>query len=143
MKRLVPLVAVLITRDAMTILPSEVPEHELPVTQAVFGEDNVEVKGTSEDRVVVLDSTQEAERLAGKYGAEALELAYGVNFKGAIAKACAAAGTAAPDEEGEAEGKALADMTKAELLAHATAHGVTVDAAATKAKILEAIQAAA
>ena len=112
MKRIFPLAALLITRDAMTILPSEVPEHEVPVAQAVFGEDNVEVQGVDESRVVTLDSSLEAERLAGKYGADALEKAYGTNFKGAIAKACEAAGVEAPAEEGDEVKQASAPTAK-------------------------------
>ncbi|MGC4395998.1 hypothetical protein [Hydrogenophaga sp. T2] len=141
MTRLIPLVALMITRDPMTILPREVPEHELPIVQAVFGEDNVEVQGAVEGASVELDPSQEAERLAGKYGTDALEKAYGANFKGAITKACAGLGTEVKaEDEGE---KPLDAMSKAELLAHAEANGITVDPAATKAKILEAIRAAA
>ncbi len=140
MTRLIPLVAVVITRDPMTILPREFPEHELPVAQAIFGEDNVEVLGPVDGETVALDPASEAERLAGKYGTDALEKAYGVNYKGAIAKACTALGSEAPAEVGDV--KALDEMTKAELVAHAAEHGIEVDGAATKAKILEAIRAA-
>lgn len=81
----IPTVAISITRDAMTILPAVVPAHELPVVQAVFGEDNVEqVREAGE---VELDAAIEAERLVSKYGQGALESAFGTNFKTAIAKA--------------------------------------------------------
>ncbi|MBX3610389.1 MAG: hypothetical protein KF871_10895 [Hydrogenophaga sp.] len=143
MNRLIPLVAVLITRDAMTILPRDLPEHELPIAQAVFGEDNVEVKGPVDGETVKLDVTQEADRLAGKYGADALEKAYGTNFKGAITKACGSLGELAPDDGDETPSKPLAEMTKAELVAHAEAEGIAIDPDASKAKILEAIRAAA
>lgn len=112
MNRLIPLVAVMITRDAMTILPRELPEHELPVAQAVFGEDNVEVLGPVDDEAVKLDPATEAERLAGKYGPDAVEKAYGTNFKSAVAKACAALGTEAPAEEGDEVEQATAPAAK-------------------------------
>lgn len=121
MNRLISLVAVMITRDAMTILPRDLPEHELPVVQAVFGEDNVQVLGPVEDQTVTLDSSLEAERLAGKYGTDALEKAYGTNFKGAIAKACAAAGVEAPAEEGDEVEQAAAPTAKRRKAAAPTA----------------------
>ncbi len=138
MNMLIPVVALIITRDPMTILPREVPEHEVAVTQAVFGEDNVEVVGKVEGAAVELDSALEAERLVQKYGQEAVEKAYGANFKGAIDKECKAIAIEAA-QTGE---KALADMSKAELLAHADEQGIKVDPSLTKAKIIEAIEAA-
>lgn len=138
MNMLIPMVAITVTRDPMTILPREVPEHEVKVAQAVFGEDNVEVHGPVEGAAVELDSALESERLVQKYGQEAVAQAYGVNFKGAIDKECKAVAIEAA-QKGE---KALADMSKAELLALADEQGVKVDPALTKAKLVEAIEAA-
>lgn len=138
MNMLIPVVALVITRDPMTILPREVPKHEVAVVQAVFGEDNVEVKGEVEGASIELDSSLEADRLVQRYGQEAVEKAYGGNFKGAIDKECKAVAIEASNT-GE---RALTEMSKAELLAHADELGVSVDQAATKAKIIEAIQAA-
>ncbi len=137
MNLLIAMVAITVTRDPMTILPREVPAHEVPIAQAVFGEDNVEVHGPVEGQSVELEIDNEPDRLIQKYGQGAVEAAYGVNFKGAIAKACKEAGKPAA-----AEAKALGDMSKAELLDVAKARGVDVDPAATKAKIIEAIEAA-
>lgn len=137
MNLLIAMVALTITRDPMTILPREVPAHEVPVAQAVFGEDNVEVHGPVDGQRVELDVTMEPDRLVAKYGQGAVEAAFGVNFKTAITKAC-------KEHSIEAAGSpvALADMTKAQLLEHAAAAGLTVDPAITKAKIIEAIEAA-
>lgn len=151
---LVSTLALLVTRDAMTILPVIVPAHELEVQKAVFGEDNVEVRDIkTEPTVVTVDD--EGERIAKKYGAEAVEAAFGVNFKSKVAKACESfkvgdapdevdAGLGGFDGTGEqAAGPVLAKMSKPQLLDHAAAQGVTVDPAATKAKIIEAIEAGA
>lgn len=138
MNMLIPVIALVITRDPMTILPREVPEHEVAVTQAVFGEDNVEVVGKVEGAAIEVDSSLEADRLVQRYGQEAVEKAYGGNFKGAIDKECKALAIEAA-ETGE---RALSDMSKAELLAHADELGVKVDPSLTKAKIVEAIEAA-
>ena len=124
MNMLIPVIALVITRDPMTILPREVPEHEVAVVQAVFGEDNVEVTGKVEGAVIELDSALEADRLVQRYGQEAVEKAYG---------AVEASATGERD---------LSEMSKAELLNHADELGVAVDPAATKAKIIEAIKAA-
>ncbi|WP_137921685.1 hypothetical protein [Hydrogenophaga sp. 2FB] len=137
MNLLIAMVALTITRDPMTILPREVPAHEVPIAQAIFGEDNVEVHGPVEGQRVELDITQEPDRLKAKYGEEAVAAAYGVNYKAAISKACKENGIEAAGAPVD-----LADMTKAQLLEHAAAVGVTVDPAATKAKIIEAIEAA-
>lgn len=135
MNRLIAMCAIVITRDPMTILPREVPAHEVPIAQAVFGEDNVEVVGNVPGQSVELDTSLEPERLVSKYGQGAVEAAYGVNYKSAIDKAC-------KEHAVEDAPLALADMTKAQLLEHAAAAGIVVDPAATKAKIVEAIEAA-
>lgn len=87
-----PLIAsksLLITRDAMTILPRTLPAHELEVAQVVFGEDNIEVLGDG-DEPIELDPAQESARLEAKWGSEAVEKAFGANHKSKIAAACEA-----------------------------------------------------
>lgn len=103
MNMLVSLVALVIARDAMTILPATVPAHEVEIAKAVFGEDHVEVVGPVDGQSVELDSSLEHERLVQKYGFEAVQAAYGVNYKGAVEKACKAA------EFAPAKGKAKAE----------------------------------
>lgn len=102
---LVQMVAVMITRDAQTILPRDVPAHELPVLHAVFGEDNVQLQEGVNPGAVELDPANEAERLAGKYGTDALERTHGKNFAGAIVRACKEA-EAKPEPEAKPEAKA-------------------------------------
>lgn len=99
----VSMTALVITRDAMTILPRDVPTHEVEIAKAVFGEDNVEVIGLVEGQSVELDASLEHERLAQKYGPDAVQAAYGTNYKGATEKACKAA------EFVPAKGKAKAE----------------------------------
>ena len=150
---LVSTLALLVTRDAMTILPVIVPAHELEVQKAVFGEDNIEVRDIKTEPTVAT-ADEEGDRLAKKYGAEAVEAAFGVNFKSKVAKVCESFKVGdAPDEvdtglggfDGTGEqtaALALAKMSKPQLLERAAAMGVAVDPAATKAKIVEAIEAA-
>ena len=85
-KILVAAVAVMISRDAMTNLPGIVPAHEVDIQKAVFGEDNVALLDSQPTDIFTIDPSQEAERLAQKYGGEAMEKAHGVNFKSAIAR---------------------------------------------------------
>lgn len=84
-------VTVMVTRDPMTILPATVPVHELPIMQAVFGEDNVNPVDSAKPGVVELDVDGEATRLENKYGPEALEKAHGRNYKTGISRALAEA----------------------------------------------------
>lgn len=165
---LVSTVALLVTRDAMTILPVTVPEHELEIQKAIFGEESIEVRENQKTSPVIIDPEAEGDRLVGKYGAPALELAYGVNYKGKIAKELKQFKVGdAPDEgdaglggfngdgEGSTSGKKaelstggsaavdLLAMTKAELLQYASANSldiVTKDM--TKAEILETLSVA-
>ncbi len=162
---LVSTVALLVTRDAMTILPVTVPAHEVKVQQAVFGEDNVEIRDIKTPPAIVT-AEDEAERLVGKYGGQAVEEAFGKVFKGAIAKAVAEAKVGdAPDEEdaglggfegtgevvvpgtnpgegGDADADLL-DMTKDELLKYASANGIeTAKPAMKKDEILAEILSA-
>lgn len=145
-KVLVATVALMITRDAMTVLPTTVPGHEVEIQKAVFGEDNVEVLEKQDDAAPVeIDSEGEVTRLEGKYGNGALEGAYGVNYKGAIARALKEhilSAAVAAGEGSATAAKPLETMTKAELLAEAEKRGVTVDATMNKAQIVEAIETA-
>jgi hypothetical protein len=87
-KTLVATTAVLITRDAMTIIPTELPAHEIEIAKAVFGEENVNPTG-ADSGAVELEAASEAERLEQKWGSDALQAAFGANYKGKIAKAVA------------------------------------------------------
>lgn len=145
-KILVAAVALMVTRDAMTVLPASVPAHELPIMKAVHGEENVrELEDKAES--VELEGAAEAERLEAKYGRDALEKAYGANYKSAIASAVKQATVAQASGEdagsgGGLAGKSLDEMTKAELLAEAEKRGVKADASMNKAQIVEAIETA-
>lgn len=142
-KVLVATIALSIARDAMTILPVTVPRHELKVQRAIFGKENVlEQDDQSDAKPVEIDVETEVERLAGKYGPGALEKAFGADFEEAIPQAAMQFVVEEPSGEGSGE-KTLVEMTKAELLAEAAARGVAVDESMTKAKIVEAIEAAA
>lgn len=79
MKTLLKLYAVQVRRDAHTITPLTVPEHEVGVLQSVFGEENVQnLRGQpieanplgAGDVVGERDFTGEFERLASKYGSD-------------------------------------------------------------------------
>lgn len=142
MKYLISMAAVVITRDAMTVLPRELPSHEVPVAQAVFGEDSVEIIEENNGEAVEIDVEGEADRLVQKYGSGAVEATFGTNFKTAIAKAIKAAGKELADKDEADAGKPIDKMSKDELLAEAEARGVEVDPASNKAKIIEAIKAA-
>jgi hypothetical protein len=98
----VTLVSALISRDAMTRLPVDIPAHEVEIVKTVFGEDNVQV--TNEDAgSVELEASEEGQRLVAKYGDVAVVKVFGENYKGAVAKACSThEATAKP------KGKALA-----------------------------------
>ena len=77
-------VALLITRDAMTILPAEVPEYELPIAQSVFGADNVEVVERETPGFVEVELDNEPERLCGKWGEGRVVEALGPQFAAQI-----------------------------------------------------------
>jgi hypothetical protein len=82
----IPLIAVTVRRDAMTLLPAAVPQHELAVLKAVHGADNVYVQ-EGEAGSIELDPATEGERLEKKYGDLALVKAYGPGYEPAIAQA--------------------------------------------------------
>lgn len=83
-------IAILVTRDAMTILPSEIPEYELPIAQSVFGSDNVEVVGASRNHIEV-EPEEEAKRLAAKWGEQRVVDALGPQFAALIGREVIAA----------------------------------------------------
>lgn len=154
---LVATVALLVTRDAMTTLPVTVALHELPIQQAVFGEDSVVVREDQVTAPVVISPGDEAARLEGRYGPEALEKAYGANYKGQIRKAAIEAkvgdapdvvdvGLGGFDGTGESvtvEPSSFAEMTKAQLLEHAKATGIEgAKKEMSKAEILAVIEQA-
>lgn len=97
--KIVPIVALLVARDAMTRLPVTVPVHEVEIVKLIFGEDNVQVTDEAADKTE-LDPSTEGERLANKYGTEPVIRIYGENFKGAIARACE--GAAIPAKQAKA-----------------------------------------
>ena len=162
-KILVAAVAVMIARDAMTNLPVTVPEHEVDIQKAVFGKDNVQLLDEQPDTIFTIDPSQEAERLAAKYGGEAMEKAHGTNFEGAIARELAriSKGDAPADEEPEIDadvpgqnrvkkqavkadtGPAPLDtLTKAQLTELAESEGVSITPAMNKAALIGAIEGA-
>lgn len=99
----VPLTTVLVTRDAMTKLPTDVPAHEIDILKLIFGEDNVFVQ--KEDVATVdLDEANEGDRLASKYGQEAVVAAFGANYRGAVSRALSSVEAAKP------KGKAAASV---------------------------------
>lgn len=80
------LIGLLITRDAMTKVPTSVPEYEIPVAQTVFGADNVEITGDTGD-LADIEPAEEGKRLASKWGERAVAEAFGgANFTGRIAQ---------------------------------------------------------
>ena len=83
----ITLITVSVNRDAMTKIPTVIPAHEAEVVKIVFGEDNVTIL-EEDSGSVELEPAEEGQRLASKYGADAVIKVYGENFKGAIAKAC-------------------------------------------------------
>jgi hypothetical protein len=71
----VPLVEVMVRRDAHTITPVAVPPYELTMLRQMFGRENV-----SGDTVVAhmeVDVEQEHERLSAKYGPQKVVKVYG------------------------------------------------------------------
>lgn len=101
----VPVFRVNVRRDAHTTTPVEVPLHEIPILQTVFGEENVNhpAGGTVADNkledsdsigtMAVMDG--EFDRLAAKYGGNddglMVEQVYGKKAVGGLDKAIAAA----------------------------------------------------
>lgn len=133
-------VALMVTRDAMTILPTLVPKHEFEIQKVIFGEENVqENDDQSEAGATEIDLATESDRLEAKYGPGALEKAFGANYKGAIARA-AKEFVVKPEKAADADA-GLAEMTKAQLLEEAVKRGVKADESMNKAAIVAAIEA--
>lgn len=167
-KHLVPLFLVGIHRDITATPQTQVPEHEIPVLRSVHGDGNV-YPGEPTEAMTLLDPANEYDRLVRKYGPDAVHDAYGTNTaKGDIRRAvlAASAGTEevktagvqleGPDSPvlrqsvpakdvvrpaGDTDTPSL-QWSKAQLLAHATKHGIPSDPAASKPAILAAIEAA-
>lgn len=135
-------IALIITRDAMTILPTTVPKHELPMLQTVFGEDNVQVADDQSSAAlpVEIDAEGEVTRLENKFGPGALEKTHGAAYKNAILREMK--DNTVESADAEALDQALDAMTKDELLAEAAKRGVKADPSMTKARIIEAIETA-
>ena len=91
----IPLLTVNVKRDAMTLIPATVPQHEVAVLRAIHGDTNVydtdEAPGSIE-----LDPAAEGERLAAKYGEQAMVKAYGPGYAAAIGQVVSSADTAKP-----------------------------------------------
>lgn len=71
----VPMVEVMVRRDANTITPVAVPTYELTMLRQMFGKENV-----NGDKVVAtmeVDAAGEFERLSAKYGAQKVVKVYG------------------------------------------------------------------
>lgn len=133
----VKIIAALVILDTMTSVPVEIPAHELPVLQAVHGEEQVQIK-ESTGEAVDIDEGTEPSRLINKYGQSAVEAAFGVNFRSAIAKAITEAAG-----DGETAGADFAAMTKADLMAYAAAKDIPgINAAMKKEEILAIVSAA-
>jgi hypothetical protein len=83
----VPLIAVDVKRDAMTMLPLTVPSHELPILRRVHGKENVYTSVNRDAGSTELDAETEAARLVAKYGQAAVVAAYGEDFEEKLAEA--------------------------------------------------------
>ena len=71
----VPMVEVMVRRDANTITAVQVPPYELTMLRQMFGKENV-----NGDKVVAsieVEADQEFERLSAKYGAQKVVKVYG------------------------------------------------------------------
>lgn len=79
------LFSVKIRRDAHTTTPVDIPEHEIPIVQEIFGEEHVQTmeglsiaeNGLGASCGEVPDPEDEFGRLSAKYGSEVVEAVYG------------------------------------------------------------------
>jgi hypothetical protein len=71
----VPLVEVMVRRDANTITPVTVPPYELTMLRQMFGKENV--NGDKTVATLEVDAAGEFERLSAKYGAQKVIKVYG------------------------------------------------------------------
>jgi hypothetical protein len=157
-KILVAAAVLMVTRDAMTILPVTVAKHEVDAMRAVHGPENVRESDSSSVSPVEIElegepgmRSPEVERMEMKYGPDALAKAYGAGYEREILRVARAhevkpatpAGTGTSGGDGDGEAPALDEMTKDQLLALAKERGVTADASMKKAEIIAALDAAA
>lgn len=70
------LIQVAIRRDQNTTTATNVLEHELPVLRSIYGKESVTVTGHS-DKPREIETDGEYQRLANKYGAEAMVKVFG------------------------------------------------------------------
>ena len=71
----VPMVEVMVRRDANTITPVAVPPYELTMLRQMFGKENV--NGDKTVGQMEVDPAAEFERLSAKYGAQKVVKVYG------------------------------------------------------------------
>jgi hypothetical protein len=71
----VPLVEVMVRRDANTITPVTVPPYELTLLRQMFGKENV--NGDKEVAVIEVETEGEFDRLCAKYGPQKVVKVYG------------------------------------------------------------------
>lgn len=71
----VPMVEVMVRRDANTITPVAVPPYELTMLRQMFGKENV--NGDKTVGQMEVDAAGEFERLSAKYGAQKVVKVYG------------------------------------------------------------------
>lgn len=71
----VPLVEVMIRRDANTITPVAVPPYELTLLRQMFGKENV--NGDKVAGYIDMDPAAEFERMSAKYGPQKVIKVYG------------------------------------------------------------------
>lgn len=71
----VPLVQVMVRRDANTITPVTVPPYELTMLRQMFGKENV--NGDTVAGQIEVEPADEFERLSAKYGAQKVVKVYG------------------------------------------------------------------
>lgn len=74
-KTIVPLVEVMLRRDAHTIAPVTVPPYELTMLRQMFGKENV--NGDKTVGQIEVDPAGEFERLSAKYGQAKVVKVYG------------------------------------------------------------------
>lgn len=113
---IIPLIAITIRRDAMTITPVTVPPYECMVLRNIFGKENV--TGDEQVGTVEIAPEVEYERLSAKYGPEVVAKVYGEDEgarleelveKAAIEPAAADTGEAATTGKGKGGKAAAAD----------------------------------
>ena len=71
----VPMVEVMVRRDANTITAVQVPPYELTMLRQMFGKENV--NGDKVVGSIEVEADQEFERLSAKYGAQKVVKVYG------------------------------------------------------------------